>query len=577
MSSQRSWQGLDIRGYRCSGCLLLFVLLALPLSATTYYVDCNGANSNNGTSMSTPWQTIAKVNNSSFSPGDSVLFRAGCTWREQMTVPSSGSEGNPITFGAYGSGAAPQINASNLVTGWSQDSGSRYKAAFSAATPQVVLRNGTRLVADGSVPTVDGHWYWAANVLYLCCGDPTSLTVEAGTRNYGIRNLADYITIQNIDTRNANIAGTQYSAYSNAMHWISISGINAQNNYQTGVYISDDGSGNEISNITISGNTTNNNGEYGISIGTLSAPVSQISITGNISHDDVFRSDVLDGGAIKLYGPTITNVTVEKNLVYNAGSALAHYKGGSRVGYRTATGIYFDTVGSGMIARYNQIYNNNWAGIIVEVTNGAALYGNVVYANGTTGISIYNSAAGALNNLVYNNTVYGNAQGIAVWAASGLANQLTGNLVKNNISVNNTTNLLAQYGGENDGTDGSGNVYTYNSFGTEASNFIEWGNAKYLSTDAAFDTAYGSSTHSITTAPTFTNAAGGNFTLAVGSSAIDAGTNLGSTYQMSLDPRTSFPWGTLNQNSQGAGWEIGAFVFVQQAPPPPTSLSATVK
>jgi len=68
----------------------------------------------------------------------------------------------------------------------------------------------------------------------------------------------------------------------------------------------------------------------------------------------------------------------------------------------------------------------------------------------------------------------------------------------------------------------------------------------------------------VTAAPTFTNAGANDFTLAAGSSAINAGTNLGATYQFGIDPRTSFPWGTLNRNSQGSGWEIGAFVFVQQ-------------
>jgi hypothetical protein len=61
MGSQRSWQGLYLHCYRRSRCLLIFVFLALPLSATTYYVDCNGSDSNNGTSTSTPRQTIAKV------------------------------------------------------------------------------------------------------------------------------------------------------------------------------------------------------------------------------------------------------------------------------------------------------------------------------------------------------------------------------------------------------------------------------------------------------------------------------------------------------------------------------------
>jgi hypothetical protein len=83
----------------------------------TYYVDATGgSDSANGTSDSTPWKTIAKVNAATFSAGDSILFKKGETWREQLTVPSSGSAGNPITFGAYGSGEKPVITGANLVT-----------------------------------------------------------------------------------------------------------------------------------------------------------------------------------------------------------------------------------------------------------------------------------------------------------------------------------------------------------------------------------------------------------------------------------------------------------------------------
>src|ERR1700674_3199337 len=65
--------------------LLLSVLLALPLSAsaTTYYVDncvIVGNDLNNGTSMATPWLTVAHVNAHAFNPGDSILFESTCTW-----------------------------------------------------------------------------------------------------------------------------------------------------------------------------------------------------------------------------------------------------------------------------------------------------------------------------------------------------------------------------------------------------------------------------------------------------------------------------------------------------------------
>jgi len=92
---------------------------------TIYYVDTAAADDNGaGTSEATAWKTIAKVNASSFSAGDSILFKRGCTWREQLTVPSSGESGNPITFGAYGSGEKPVISKGTLASIWASDSGS---------------------------------------------------------------------------------------------------------------------------------------------------------------------------------------------------------------------------------------------------------------------------------------------------------------------------------------------------------------------------------------------------------------------------------------------------------------------
>ena len=73
-----------------------------------YYVDSVfGSDSNQGNSISAPWKTIARVNNASLAPGDSVMFKRGGVWREQLTVPGSGEAGNYITFGAYGAGEKP--------------------------------------------------------------------------------------------------------------------------------------------------------------------------------------------------------------------------------------------------------------------------------------------------------------------------------------------------------------------------------------------------------------------------------------------------------------------------------------
>lgn len=98
--------------------MLLFVGGSGSYSNYNYYVDqVNGDDSNDGRTLTTPWKTMAKVNASSFSAGDSIGLKKGNVWRETLTVPSSGSSGNPITFGAYGSGSLPRITGCDAVSG----------------------------------------------------------------------------------------------------------------------------------------------------------------------------------------------------------------------------------------------------------------------------------------------------------------------------------------------------------------------------------------------------------------------------------------------------------------------------
>ena len=45
----------------------------------------------------------------SFQPGDTISFKRGQSWAETLTVPSSGTSGAHITYGAYGTGVYPKI------------------------------------------------------------------------------------------------------------------------------------------------------------------------------------------------------------------------------------------------------------------------------------------------------------------------------------------------------------------------------------------------------------------------------------------------------------------------------------
>jgi hypothetical protein len=97
--------------------ILLTFFSVSHLSAATYYVSSSVGNDSNSGTSTYPWKSLSKVNSSLFNPGDSILFKTGDTWRETLTVSSSGSAGNVITFGAYGSGTAPIIDATGLNWG----------------------------------------------------------------------------------------------------------------------------------------------------------------------------------------------------------------------------------------------------------------------------------------------------------------------------------------------------------------------------------------------------------------------------------------------------------------------------
>jgi hypothetical protein len=117
--------------------ILVFVFLVWSgvASAATYYVSSStGSDTNNGTSTSTPWKTIAHVNAQTFLPGDSILFKRGDVWNESLAPASSGNSANRITFDAYGTGAAPNLTGYYAVppSTWVLVSGNAWKAPVPA-------------------------------------------------------------------------------------------------------------------------------------------------------------------------------------------------------------------------------------------------------------------------------------------------------------------------------------------------------------------------------------------------------------------------------------------------------------
>jgi len=100
--------------------------------ATNYYISAKGNDAANGLTPKTSWLTIAKINNTKFLPGDSILFKRGDAWREGQALygSSNGMAGKPIVFGTYGKGAKPLILASKDISSavfWTKSSENIWK------------------------------------------------------------------------------------------------------------------------------------------------------------------------------------------------------------------------------------------------------------------------------------------------------------------------------------------------------------------------------------------------------------------------------------------------------------------
>ncbi len=95
------------------------LLLNYSAFATNYYISNNGYDDNNGNSPEKAWKTISKVNSTTFEAGDSILFKRGGTWREELVIKNSGTAQNYIIYSAYGTGSKPRILGSNRSETWS--------------------------------------------------------------------------------------------------------------------------------------------------------------------------------------------------------------------------------------------------------------------------------------------------------------------------------------------------------------------------------------------------------------------------------------------------------------------------
>ncbi|HEW78650.1 MAG TPA: hypothetical protein ENH34_01600, partial [Phycisphaerales bacterium] len=446
---------------------------ALPALAATYYVKNGGNDAASGLSDAAAWATVYRVNSQTFSPGDTICFKAGDTWRlpteqaggMQLTT-DSGSAGVYVTYTSYGDDPNMPLFLGSLeknsTSDWTNTGGNKWATAngsFIRDVGNLIFNNeqfcGSKEWNLADLNVQGEFWYDSVNqklVLYSTSNPATYYSdIECAVKKH-IINFANrnYVIIENLDLRYTGAHGI----------W-----------------------GESASYIIIRDN--------------------DISYIGGSQQSGTTRY----GNGIELWN-SVNNIWVERNRIWEAYDNGITNQSGSWAAF-TQYNLYF---------RYNVIWNTGVP--YVYFTNNAA---TVVY-------NIY-----VENNTIVN-TGYGwsypennKAWALKFWSKMGIVSNF---YVRNNIIYESRDWCLSM-----DNPQPGKIMFNYNCWYKASKGMIYYGGANYtMAQFANYQSATGQDASSIAANPVFVDLAGGNYRLQDSSPCIDTALNTGQTEDFDYNP-----------------------------------------
>lgn len=190
-------------------------------SGPTYYIDATlGLDTNSGTTATSPWKTLARLDTANYYNTTTILLKRGEVWTESLNLKHS-----EIIVDAYGSGANPRIDGSRFISGWSVFVSGIFSMPVAIGTNEAIGNltvNGTMMsfVPWNSDPNTtfssapyDSYSYVYPNTLYIKPANiPPSLdTYRASVLLRGV--YADglsNITIRNLDVTRVSLNGIEF-------------------------------------------------------------------------------------------------------------------------------------------------------------------------------------------------------------------------------------------------------------------------------------------------------------------------------------------------------------------------------
>jgi len=533
--------------------------------------------------------------------GDRFLFEStnGGTYRplpgaavtdENIWLPLGGTLGHSVEYRAY-PGHSPVISGAHDLTSaaykWTESpaTAGEYYCELAAggdpslADPNQLFMDDVRLEKGTIGALADHEWEYGNNdtlgynTVYIAdaSGDPDTTAVQiegsVSQRCLGIANKS-YITVDGIVFEKAREDCVTLATNTTAMTGIVFSNCEFNRAYWRGI-AGGHTEGWEDCTATIEDCLVSYNALDGIHA--ARETVSWVIRRNECHHNASYKSS--PGGYGTDNADIKTNFSgghvIEKNYIHDS--------------YHV--GIWCDTGGSGIYIRWNRVAtmpgtaDPSSAGIGIRVEDGIVdsfVYGNVVTGCEDAGISV--AGTGTVYTYirrikVYNNSCYGNVYGIVVSGTNATADSCVDIHVYNNaLSGNTTRNLSCFNGGDNNPAEGSGNIYKYN-FIKDGTGLIYWERAVDATKDSVAaweaDATTGTGVSNNSGLDTlFTSAATGDLSLQSISPCINYAYNLGSPYNLALNPSSSWPGAvsTLDQDLHGSGWDVGAYVYAQEGP-----------
>ena len=329
---------------RISAVAVGILALSAALAAQQYYVSPNGNDSNAGTSISSPWQTIARVNSFTFPEGSTVSFQGGQTFTGCLVfnannVPSS-SASTPFTVNSYGTGMA--TIASNCS---------------GAGAGAITGDNVSGFTIDGLRITNGGSTIYGVLLENQTSNTPTQNLIVENSEITGFAPVTGgpnggEIWIVGYATNGNNGPLNNIQILNNTLHGATVTSGD-------GAGIGGYGYGENVTNVLVQGNTVYNLGMPASSTaaGILANGWSQATIQYNIIHD-IGANVTSCGGASGIEVFTSDKITVRFNEIFNVQPSPGYTAGCDW------DGIDLDGGATNSIAEYNYTHHNAGSGLL---------------------------------------------------------------------------------------------------------------------------------------------------------------------------------------------------------------------